>query len=208
MNPRPSDDDYHEEYFNKKYREYFCGPGGPKMLEWLSDHNRAIRYCGIVKAGLEQKLITATNVLDFGGGLGIISYLLQDNFKSKCTIVEPNEEWRSYAEPYVIQAVSTLDEVTTGPFDFIVLSHVLEHMLYPTKTLIDFHPHLVTGGTILIEVPLFSPSIYHPQVFTPKSMQLVVELSGFRAIGNGLLHTGKSQPDGHWVLISKVLEEV
>lgn len=208
MNPRPSDQDYHNEYFGGDYRKYYCGEGGPKMREWLSDHNRAKRYCGIVKSGVEQSLISATNVLDFGGGLGIISFLLNYNFKSQCTIVEPNAQWRSYAEPYVIQSVSTLDEVTTGPFDFIVLSHVLEHMLYPTETLTSLYPHLTTEGTILVEVPLFSPSIYHPQVFTPKSIQLVAEFAGYRQLANGILHEGKAQPDAQWVLMSKALEEV
>jgi 2-polyprenyl-3-methyl-5-hydroxy-6-metoxy-1,4-benzoquinol methylase len=209
INPQPSDDDYDREYLSGEYRNYYVGEQGePRIDEWLSDHNRAMRACGVIDAGRSQSLLFTTRTLDFGGGLGILAYLIKINYKQHVSMVEPYEKWSRYAVPHVDEVVKSLDELKTKTFDLITVCHVLEHMTHPVQTLISLYPYLVTGGAMYIEVPAFSPSIYHPQVFTPESLQRAVEFSGYRLLANGLLtYPTEEQPDSHWVLISKALEE-
>ncbi|WP_417915046.1 class I SAM-dependent methyltransferase [Candidatus Electronema sp. JM] len=74
-----------------------------------------------------------------------------------------------------------------GPFDVIILSHVLEHLLSPESILIDIEKNLASGGLIYIEVPNllrpFVPIVYfsfeHLNYFTPSTLSLLMERVGF-----------------------------
>ena len=209
INPRPSDGDYEREYTTGEYRTYHVGEqGDPRLEEWLSDHNRAMRACGVIDAAKQQSFITTTRTLDFGGGLGILAYLVKTNYQQYVSVVEPYERWSRFAIPYVDEVVTKLEDVKSKSFDLIAVCHVLEHTLYPVETLKSLYPYLITGGAIYIEVPVFGPAIYHPQVFTPGSLQRAIEFSGYRLLANGLLtFPGEKQPDSHWALVSKAPEE-
>lgn len=77
--------------------------------------------------------------------------------------------------------------VDRGPFDIIVLSHVLEHLLSPDMILADLMSLLSDEGVIYIEVPnLLRPfvpmgyfSFEHLNYFTPNTLSSLMKQNGF-----------------------------
>ena len=201
MKVRPTDEEYHEMYFGGKYREWLSN-GQPKINDWLSDHNRCMRAVGYLVQAKSQGLINMTQVLDFGSGLGIIAYLLKVNFNLKVEVVEPNTEWRKYVEQEGIKGYNSIEEVTNR-YDMIVVSHVLEHMTDPITTMLQLGDKLAAAGSLYIEVPIFSPSLFHPQVFTTRSLQWLAEYTGYRLTGRGELNFQGEKNDSHYLFCSR-----
>lgn len=77
--------------------------------------------------------------------------------------------------------------INRGPFDIIILSHVLEHLLLPNLILKDIRNLLGDKGLIYIEVPnLLRPfvpmgyfTIEHLNYFTPTTLLSLMEVEGF-----------------------------
>jgi SAM-dependent methyltransferase len=58
----------------------------------------------------------------------------------------------SFARQYVAEA-SDLSQISSGSYDFLLGSHVLEHVANPLRALQEWKRVLVPGGTILVIVP-------------------------------------------------------
>jgi hypothetical protein len=78
-------------------------------------------------------------------------------------------------------------DLGTEPFDLIAITHVLEHVPDPCKTLRDINGRLALGGRVFIEVPnaldlnmfydvLLYEHLYH---FTPETLSGILESNGF-----------------------------
>ena len=73
------------------------------------------------------------------------------------------------------------------PFDLIILSHVLEHLLHPGEVIRQLAPLLADKGLVYLEVPnLMKPmgltgyfTFEHINYFTPVSLTNLVEQNGF-----------------------------
>jgi SAM-dependent methyltransferase len=79
--------------------------------------------------------------------------------------------------------VDTLADLNSDPFDLVMASHVLEHVHYPVKFLESLLPHLVDGGSIMIDVPnaKVSPSGFgfpHLLGFDAHSLTETLKLAG------------------------------
>jgi SAM-dependent methyltransferase len=94
-------------------------------------------------------------------------------------------------ELYDIEVISGLFDskalIDRGPFDAIILSHVLEHLLSPQSILSDIRTLLDNSGLVYIEVPNllrpFVPMGYltfeHLNYFTPTTLSSLMKLCGF-----------------------------
>jgi len=95
------------------------------------------------------------------------------------------------SELYDIEVISGMFDskilIDRGPFDAIILSHVLEHLLSPQSILNDIRTLLANSGLIYIEVPNllrpFVPMGYftfeHLNYFTPTTLSSLMKLCGF-----------------------------
>lgn len=94
------------------------------------------------------------NVLEVGPG----KCHLHDNFKEKfdCksySAVETDKNLHSLINNKNIKIFHSLEEIKSQKFDLIILSHVLEHILFPRKFLDKIHSLLNDDGKIFIDIP-------------------------------------------------------
>lgn len=204
LNPRPTDEEYYKMYYEGAYRS-LLESSYPRIRDWCSDHNRAMRAMGILDASKKQGLINATKVLDFGSGLGILSFLVRTNWGAECTLVEPDQLWGQFSKEEGFDVYQDLSLVVDKKFDLILVSHVLEHMTEPYAVMKSLIRLLAPAGTIYVEVPTFGPSLFHPQVFTPRSLQWMMEFLGVRLIANGGLNYQGEPNDAHFIIVGKPL---
>ncbi len=133
------------------------------------------------------------NVLEIGCATGTGLSL----FKSRgwdVLGIEPSPKAVQLArEHYDIEVVNGLFDpkliFDRSPFDVIILSHVVEHLLSPEILIRELVPLLNENGLIYIEVPNllrpFVPMGYfmfeHLNYFTPMTLSSLMELNGFHA---------------------------
>ncbi len=131
-------------HYNAAY--YKPGWGGRTNNDKQWDRMGAYwRYALFEKTGIPPN----AHVLDFGAGLGLISSKLPS-----CTCYDASEYARRELKSRGRQVIDSLDETNEGQFDVILLSHVLEHVLYPAETLRRLASKLVRGGMMLLVLPV------------------------------------------------------
>lgn len=186
-NPAPSNEELSKYYqmFSNYENPQRDGKESEQMLaKWdrayeIIEKHFPIKFCGSV---LEIGCATAT-------GLSV--------FKSKgwdVLGIEPSDNAVKIARDlYDIEVLNGIFDRTIiadrGPFDVIVLSHVLEHMLSPDLILDDIRNLLGDKGLVYIEVPnLLRPfvpmgyfTIEHVNYFTPTSLSNLLNIHGLSA---------------------------
>lgn len=124
-----------------------------------------------------ESLPAGERVLDFGCGSKPYEPLLRRRFESYVSAdIEGNE-----AADLVIDAEGRLPEAV-GPFDCVLSSQVLEHVVSPEFYLAEAHRVLKPGGTLLLSTHGFWP--YHPDPadywrWTADGLRTEIERAGF-----------------------------
>ncbi|RJP85539.1 MAG: methyltransferase domain-containing protein [Desulfobacteraceae bacterium] len=106
--------------------------------------------------------------------------------------IEPSEKAVNFAHDlYEIEVINGIFDcklfVDKDPFDIIILSHVMEHLLSPNLILNDIRSLLGDGGLVYIEVPnLLRPfvpmgyfTIEHLNYFSPTTLSSLMKINGF-----------------------------
>lgn len=149
--PIPSDEEL-AAFYRSDYRVDYKGAATPRPRQvWrnfqrIENHLRENRefYAG------------RKNCLDLGSGSGEFMYLA-DCLGIDCVGVEPNEPYAAYTREVLGLKVSTQTiEETIFPssrFDLIRLSHVMEHMRDPIRSLLSLRRWLSDEGVLFIDVP-------------------------------------------------------
>lgn len=97
-------------------------------------------------------------ILDVGCGSGSLARRLQAKGHAVDGITISEEELRQ-ATPFVRNVyLYNLEgglpaEMPDGEFDYVICSHVLEHIVYPQKLLGDIHRALKPGGILIVALP-------------------------------------------------------
>jgi len=118
-------------------------------VEWLFEwqKKRSVRrVAGTVKAG---------SMLDIGCGSGYTASLFQQNGWSVTGVGFNNETACHARETYAIEVVTSISELQ-GPFDLILVNHVLEHCFDPEQLLHECDRLLSDGGRLVVAVPNYS----------------------------------------------------
>ncbi len=186
------------QYYQKDYRILYKGTYSPKIKHIYRAAQVALeRY-----QRLKPYLLEKQQVLEIGSGGGEFSYLLtQKGFH--VTAIEPNEGYGNYSkDQYGINVhigfTQNLD-FSAQSFDFITMSHVLEHVDDPTQVLKKLHGWLKTAAILALEVPNVEAICQSPKNtfhaahlfnFNQATLALLVEKSGFSVIKSFL------SPDG------------
>ncbi len=195
LDPRPSDDalpDAYRSYYT--HAEPESPPGGDaakvllRRLPWQRDLTAA-------ELGYLPPL-TPGRVLDLGCGDGRTSLALRAAGWDVVSVdVDPVSIERATARGVVdarVGGIGAADDL--APFDAVVLSHVLEHVIAPGSLLTEIRSRLVEGGRLAVRTPnaMGASSVRfgsawrglepprHLQIFSPHGLEQLIIASGLR----------------------------
>ncbi|GDX85266.1 hypothetical protein LBMAG43_13080 [Methylococcaceae bacterium] len=197
------------EYYQKNYRILYKGTYNPKIKHIYRAANVAIeRY-----KRLEAHLAGKKKVLEIGSGGGEFSYLLTKK-GFDVSAIEPNEGYGNYSqEQYGLNVQIGFAqnlEFAAESFDFITMSHVLEHVDNPTTMLEKLRTWLKPNGILALEVPNVEAVCQSPKStfhtahlfnFNPETLALLAEKTGFSVVQSVV-----SEDGGNLTLIAQKSE--
>jgi 2-polyprenyl-3-methyl-5-hydroxy-6-metoxy-1,4-benzoquinol methylase len=194
------------EYYQKNYRILYKGTYNPKIKHIYRAANVAVERYKRLVAHLAGK----KKVLEIGSGGGEFSYLLTTK-GFDVSAIEPNEGYGNFSkEKYGLNVQIGFAqnlEFTPETFDFITMSHVLEHVDNPTTVLEKLRTWLKPNGLLALEVPNVeavcqSPKstfhIAHLFNFNAETLSLLAEKTGYSVI-----QTLLSEDGGNLTLIAE-----
>jgi SAM-dependent methyltransferase len=194
LNPRWRKEDY--DYFYKELYETYFGENSNQAGELG-------KYSTIIKR-LDRVMYFSTDepikVLDIGAGTG--AGLLECKAKyprASLFAIEPSEERQSGFDKIGITTVSRdVDsdwDSIEAKFDVIILRHVLEHLLYPRRSLQKIHEVLDDAGYLYVAVPNLDCASFpltkdffrmvHTLYFSERNFAFFLEENGFEVISIG-----------------------
>jgi SAM-dependent methyltransferase len=146
---------------------------------------------------------TPLRILDIGAGQGAfgITAAMDSGARRVCyTALEPDRRlrgeivslWRKLGLAAELKEADGLEDLkaSDGPYDLVVLSHVIEHLREPRSYLGAIRGLLSSGGILFVEVPhqdfLFKADVFpHVLFFTPENLRILLESEGFKVEKTG-----------------------
>ena len=188
MCPRPSPKSSLAMYTSNIYREVVTNKGSnTNYFEATLQQIRASRIIQIMKISD----IKPARHLDVGSSLGILCYKITKEFECESWGMEPSGVYRDLSIGFQEETDQKLDFVgdlddLEGKFDVITCIHVLEHINHPVEYLKKMKKLLTADGAMVLEVPngirSTGMSLWHPFIFIPESLTMVLERAGFENI--------------------------
>ncbi len=185
--PIPTDEDL-AAFYRQDYRKAYKGLAEPRMRQiWRNFHGTAEHISTFRDCYHGRK-----RCLDLGSGSGEFMYLA-NRVGVDCLGVEPNEGYSAYCRDKLgLNVLSqTLEECDFADesFDLIRLSHVMEHMRDPVRSLKVLKRWLSDDGILYIEVPNIDRDATHKMRgkifhfghifnFSPWTMRMTALLAG------------------------------
>lgn len=186
------------EYYQKNYRILYKGTYSPKIKHIYRAANVALKRYTRLKKHLTDK----KKVLEIGSGGGEFSYLLAKK-GFDVSAIEPNEGYGNYSkEQYGLNVqIGFAQNLEFAPetFDFITMSHVLEHVDNPTTMLEKLRTWLKPNGLLALEVPNVAAVCQSPKStfhtahlynFNTETLALLAEKTGYSVIQSFLSKDG------------------
>ena len=136
------------------------------------------------------------SVLDVGSGLCVFLHRLKAQTGWQCTALDPDPRAVAHARDVVgVDAVcgDFMELSRLGCFDVITFNKVLEHVSDPVAMLARAADHVDPGGFVYLELPDGEAAategpgreeffIDHHHVFSTRSIEILLEKAGFRAL--------------------------
>ena len=139
-------------FYSEDYRKQYKGSFRPRGRQIIRNFRRANEHLTRFSDMFED----AQTVLDVGAGSGEFVFAMGQMGKVAKGI-EPNKEYAAYCRSDLDVDVATLEilnaEFDEKSFDFINLSHVLEHLNNPVRYLSLLSSWLEDDGVLYVEVP-------------------------------------------------------
>lgn len=163
------------------------------------DSPKNIFLANLVCQAIEKQLalLSDKEILDFGGGTGLLALPLAKQAKS-VTLVDISEKMleqsRLKAEQQDIKNIQFLEQdLLVNPleqqFDLIVVSRVLHHMPDLDATLAMFHHHLRENGQVLIADFVKTDTNHHG--FELPELETKLDQFGFSNIDSQILYSAE-----------------
>lgn len=124
---------------------------GTDNLEVMAE---AVNYNAFLSALVEAHCLGATDVVDFGAGIGTFAMPLKAAHKN-IIAVEPDKIQREVLASLGFETVADLSGVGDGWADAIYSINVLEHIEDDESALRDIYSKLKPSGKVFIYVPAF-----------------------------------------------------
>ncbi len=189
--PIPTDEEL-AAFYRSAYRKEYKGTAEPRMRQVWRNFSRLAAHVSAYRDIYDRR----EKCLDLGAGSGEFMFLAKA-LGIACTGIEPNEDYSAYCRDRLDLDVrtQTLEETKFAPgsFDLIRLSHVLEHMRDPVRSLKVLHRWLAKDGVLYIEVPDIAVEadrkvrgrlfhFGHIFNFNPYTLRLAAGLAGFEVL--------------------------
>jgi len=138
-----------------------------KVYEEVIDHSQTITETVAYRQGLLEfgaaflRVVTNSHIstskpmrlLDFGCGYGTLARMLAGR-DIRCYGYEPSRERLAIASQRGFEVLDSLDKVAdVGPFDLIICTEVLEHVVDPRGVLRFLRNHASPGALVALTVP-------------------------------------------------------
>jgi SAM-dependent methyltransferase len=149
--PIPTDEEL-AAFYRSDYRTEYKGVAEPRMRQVWRNFGRLEAHIGANAEFYSGR----RKCLDLGSGSGEFMFMA-GRLGIECVGVEPNAPYAAYSRDRLGLNVmtQTLEETAfaAGSFDLIRLSHVMEHMREPVRSLKVLRDWLTDDGILYIEVP-------------------------------------------------------
>ena len=170
------------------------------------DSPKNIFLANLVYQAVEKQidLLSDKEILDFGGGTGLLSLPLAEQTKS-VTLVDISdkmlEQARLKAEQQDIKNIQFLEQnLLAKPleqeFDLIVVCRVLHHMPDLDATLSLFHQHLIENGQLLLADFTKTEANHHGFDLAELEKQLIEH--GFSSVHSQILYSAEDLFQGNY----------
>ena len=170
------------------------------------DSPKSIFLVNLVCQAVEKQInvLSDKEILDFGGGTGLLSLPLAEQAKS-VTLVDISEKMleqaRLKAEQQDIKNIQFLEQnLLTNPleqeFDLIVVCRVLHHMPDLDESLSLFHQHLRENGQLLLADFTKTEANHHGFDLAELEKQLIEH--GFSSVHSQILYSAEDLFQGNY----------
>lgn len=185
-------------YYSMQYRTDNKNILNEESKKWYLNRANAIANIALERYGKEEYL----NVFELGAGYGLNLNYFKSVFKnSKIATYESNSVVTNSLKEYGIDN-KPIDSFTDESLDYIILSHVLEHLIDPVETINQCIAKLKSGGLLYIEVPnnpKWSARYFEPHItfWNENSFRKFFEINfkdSCELFGYGIYTTGATLP--------------
>jgi len=203
VNPRPVKSAM-DDFYKTKYREFYESVEVPS-LDYVAKgpfQSRADFVVGVLRRYLDEDV--HGELLDIGCAEGTLLKTIKEDFPClSINGLEPNPNFAAFAREHTGTGnifSGTFEDFLNGAgsekYDVITITHVLEHMPDPVKTLSMLRALLKKDGLLYVEVPnildvrsksIAQIHIAHLIYFDPVTLQLCLDRAGFQ-VQDGLLN--------------------
>ncbi|HPH03638.1 MAG TPA: class I SAM-dependent methyltransferase [Spirochaetota bacterium] len=192
----------------KKYEHSYAKKNTLKWLFRFDVHYRCKRLAELFRKhriDIENK-----RIMDFGFGGGQLLKIFPktcsltgaDVSRSGIERARQDPDFRQYKAANFVQVKEDgVSSYPKGPFDIIVTSHTLEHVLDDLATLRAMYASLKKGGILAVFVPVEEPDYiqFHVRNYSVQGIGNLVARAGFEVVH----HEGSMYVNGHlWKLIT------
>jgi hypothetical protein len=150
------------------------------------------------------------SVMDVGAGLCVFLHRLKRETGWRCTALDPDARAAEHARTVAGVEVICGDFMSTeveAHYNMVTFNKVLEHVLEPVAMLRRAVAHLEADGIVYLELPDGEAAVHdgpgreeffidHHHVFSPASMRILAERTGFRVLEEERLR----EPSGKYTL--------
>lgn len=183
LNPRMDAGEL-ETFYQEEYRRLYHGDAKPLEDALAVQQERAEAFLLFVKTNVSS----IDRQLDIGSSGGLLLKVFQEQFGCQATGIEPGQAYRDYANQQGFTTYASLEEMKSkngARFDFISMSHVLEHLPDPVEYLSKLRDDLlVENGSLFIEVPNLyaheSFEVAHLVSYSESTLRSVLQRAGFK----------------------------
>ncbi len=130
------------------------------------------------------------SILDYGTGNGHLPRVMREIIPKESVIyaLDAVKEYDIFYEKFGLTPIKDIENIKPNSLDLIIMTEVIEHIVYPIETLKSLKSKLKSKGKIFITTPGASETesdtnafdtVSHIQFFTEKSFEKLIKDSGF-----------------------------
>ena len=151
-NPMPEESAIND--YNSNYHDSAHGGSDRNIKQQAFFSGLAKTRLDFIKKNVYLKRQNAYNILEIGPGPGAFVKVWMESYsKSTYSVIESDKSCYNDLKRLGVKIIENEIENVNENYDFIIISHVLEHVKNPNDFLTPFIKQLKKGGYLFVEVP-------------------------------------------------------